>query len=135
LARRFSASNHFREIVVEAGLVEPLPLGYRSTGKGRSGRREISELVFHSLRHSAVTMLKAAGVSDFIAREIVGHESAGGFAPIHPSYDGRQTRCHAAVAGRDRHLKKDSQSGAALRRRVPFLKLPSGSVNGFHAPD
>jgi site-specific recombinase XerD len=28
------------------------------------------------LRHSAVTMLKAAGVSDFIAREIVGHESA-----------------------------------------------------------
>ena len=29
-----------------------------------------------SLRHSVVTMLKAAGVSDFIAREIVGHESA-----------------------------------------------------------
>jgi integrase len=28
------------------------------------------------LRHSAVTLLKAAGVSDFIAREIVGHESA-----------------------------------------------------------
>jgi hypothetical protein len=26
--------------------------------------------------NSAVTMLKAAGVSDFIAREIVGHESA-----------------------------------------------------------
>jgi integrase len=30
----------------------------------------------HSLRHSAVTMLKASGVSDALAREIVGHESA-----------------------------------------------------------
>ncbi len=39
-------------------------------------KREASEISFHSLRHSAVTMLKAAGVSDFIAREIVGHESA-----------------------------------------------------------
>ena len=74
--RTASLSNQFREILVEAGLVEPLLRGHRSTGKGRTGRREISELSFHSLRHSAVTMLKAAGVSDFIAREIVGHESA-----------------------------------------------------------
>src|SRR5262249_62177432 len=44
--------------------------------QGRSQAREASEISFHSLRHSAVTMLKAAGVSDFIAREIVGHESA-----------------------------------------------------------
>ena len=29
-----------------------------------------------ALRHSAVTMLKASGVSDVLAREIVGHESA-----------------------------------------------------------
>jgi integrase len=74
--RTASLSNQFREILVEAGLVEPLPRGHRSTGRGRSGAREPSELSFHSLRHSAVTMLKAAGVSDFIAREIVGHESA-----------------------------------------------------------
>jgi integrase len=69
-------SNQFREILVEAGLVQPLPRGHTSTGKGRSQAREASEISFHSLRHSAVTMLKAAGVSDFIAREIVGHESA-----------------------------------------------------------
>jgi integrase len=74
--RTASLSNQFREILVEAGLVEPLPRGHRSTGRGRSGARETSEISFHSLRHSAVTMLKAAGVSDFIAREIVGHESA-----------------------------------------------------------
>ena len=74
--RTASLSNQFREILVEAGLVQPLPRGHKSTGKGRSQAREASEISFHSLRHSAVTMLKAAGVSDFIARDIVGHESA-----------------------------------------------------------
>ena len=74
--RTASLSNQFREILVEAGLVQRLPRGHKSTGKGRDQAREASEISFHSLRHSAVTMLKAAGVSDFIAREIVGHESA-----------------------------------------------------------
>jgi len=74
--RTASLSNQFREILVEAGLVQPLARGHKSTGKGRNQAREASEISFHSLRHSAVTMLKAAGVSDFIAREIVGHESA-----------------------------------------------------------
>jgi integrase len=49
---------------------------FESTGKGRSQALEASEISFHSLRHSAVAMMKAAGVSDFVAREIVGHESA-----------------------------------------------------------
>jgi integrase len=73
--RTASLSNQCRNILVEAGLVEPLPRGHKSTGKGRNQAREASEISFHSLRHSAVTMLKAAGVSDFMAREIVGHES------------------------------------------------------------
>src|SRR5215831_563068 len=72
--RTNSLSNQFREIMADAGLVEPR--GHEKTKQGRSHAREPSELSFHSLRHSAVTMLKAAGVSDFIAREIVGHESA-----------------------------------------------------------
>src|SRR6266566_3551488 len=74
--RTASLSNQFREILVEAGLVQPLPRGHKSTGKGRSQAREASEISFHSLRHSAVTMLKASGVSDVLAREIVGHESS-----------------------------------------------------------
>jgi integrase len=74
--RTASLSNQFRDILVAAGLVEPRPRGHKSTGKGRNQAREASEISFHSLRHSAVTMLKAAGVSDFMAREIVGHESA-----------------------------------------------------------
>jgi integrase len=72
--RTGSLSNQFREILADAGLVAPR--GHEATGKGRSQAREPSEISFHSLRHSAVTMLKASGLSDFIAREIVGHESA-----------------------------------------------------------
>jgi integrase len=74
--RTASLSNQFRDILVAAGLVEPRPRGHKSTGKGRDQAREASEISFHSLRHSGVTMLKAASVSDFMAREIVGHESA-----------------------------------------------------------
>jgi integrase len=72
--RTGSLSNQFREILVEAGLVEPRVS--EATGKDRSGKRETSEISFHSLRHSAVTMLKASGLSDFVAREIVGHDTA-----------------------------------------------------------
>ena len=67
-------SNRFRDILVCAGLVEAR--SHKGTGKGRSHARQTSEISFHSLRHSAVTMLKASGVSDVLAREIVGHESA-----------------------------------------------------------
>lgn len=72
--RTGTLSNQFREILVTAGLVEPRT--HQSTGKGRGSSRETSELSFHSLRHSAVTFLKAAGVSDALAGEIIGHESA-----------------------------------------------------------
>jgi integrase len=67
-------SNQFRDILVEAGLVEPR--SYKKTTKGRACARESSEISFHSLRHSAVTLLKASGLSDVMAREIIGHESA-----------------------------------------------------------
>ncbi len=72
--RTGTLSNQFHEILVDAGLVEPR--SHAATGKGRSRTRETSELSFHSLRHSAVTLLKASGVSDAMARELVGHESA-----------------------------------------------------------
>ena len=68
--RTGTLSNQFREILVAAGLVEPRR--HQATKKGRSQARETSEISFHSLRHSAVTML----LSNVFAREIVGHESA-----------------------------------------------------------
>jgi integrase len=72
--RTGTLSNQFREFLVDAGLVEPRT--YENTGKGRSQSHKMGEISFHSLRHSAVTFLKAAGVSDALAREVVGHESA-----------------------------------------------------------
>jgi integrase len=72
--RTASLSNQFRDILAEAGLVEPR--GHQARKQGRAHTREASEISFHSLRHSAVTMLKASGLSDVFAREIVGHESA-----------------------------------------------------------
>lgn len=72
--RTGSLSNKFHELLVSAGLVEPR--GHEKTANGRDSTRASSEISFHSLRHSAVTFLKAAGVSDALAREVVGHESA-----------------------------------------------------------
>lgn len=69
-------SKRFSRLLYEAGLIPK-----RAKRKGRvenptPNRRTTSELGFHSFRHTATTMLKAAGVSDAITRSIVGHESA-----------------------------------------------------------
>lgn len=72
--RTGTLSNRFREILVSAGLAEPTT--HKSTGKLRDTARASAELSFHSLRHSAVTFLKAAGVTEALAMAIVGHDSA-----------------------------------------------------------
>jgi integrase len=74
--KKASRSKRFHRLLYEAGLIEK-----RGRRKGRvenpnPSRRTTSELGFHSFRHTATTMLKAAGVSDSVAKAIVGHESA-----------------------------------------------------------
>jgi integrase len=71
--RVVTLSNQFHALMAEAGLVEKRK--HDSTGKGRGAKREGGEISFHSLRHSTVTMLKKAGVSDALAQEIIGHDS------------------------------------------------------------
>lgn len=66
-------SNQFHSVMVKAGLVERRP--HQSMGKGRDARRTVSPISFHSLRYSAVSELKNAGVSEAIAMDLVGHES------------------------------------------------------------
>lgn len=65
-------SNQFRDILVEAGLAQPYTADSK---KGRSAARETINISFHSFRHTATSMLKAAGVSNSIAMQIIGHES------------------------------------------------------------
>ena len=71
--RAGNLSNQFHKLLVAAGLAEKR--SHHSTGKGRDASREQNEISFHSLRHTATTLLKAAGVSDAITREFIGHDS------------------------------------------------------------
>lgn len=64
-------SNQFRTILHSVGLAEKV----RHHRKTDDSPRQTSELSFHSLRHTTTTLLKSAGVSDSIARAIVGHNS------------------------------------------------------------
>ncbi len=68
-------SNGFRDLLADAGLVKE-GVSHEKKGEGRKVKRQVSVISFHSLRHSAVTFLKASGASDVLAREIVGHDSA-----------------------------------------------------------
>ncbi|MGD1088384.1 MAG: tyrosine-type recombinase/integrase [Verrucomicrobiota bacterium] len=67
-------SNQFYEILVAAGMAQTRT--HKSKGKGRDAKRQLNEISFHSLRHTATSLLKNAGVSDVVARDIIGHESA-----------------------------------------------------------
>jgi integrase len=70
-------SRQFGEILAAAGLIKPRSHhADELKRKGRSARRELTELSFHCLRHTAVSLLKNAGVSDAVAQDLVGHESA-----------------------------------------------------------
>jgi integrase len=71
--RSNTIGRQFSEILMEAGLIEHRT--HKGRGKGRDTRRDVGGLSFHCLRHTATSLLKNAGVSDVVAREIVGHES------------------------------------------------------------
>ncbi len=112
-------SRQFGEIHAAAGLAAPrthkaLPDG---AGKGRAGRRNVSEGTYHCLRHTLTSWLKNAGVSDAIARDLVGHESA------------EISRLYTHV---DDAAKRDELSGAVALKRpcgeeeeFPILSSPS----------
>lgn len=68
-------SQQFFDLLATANLV-PERLGKdEASGVGRKGRRQRNEITFHSLRHTATSLLKNAGVSEAVARDIIGHDS------------------------------------------------------------
>lgn len=67
-------SAQFFEIMVAAGLAKARK-NKQGNKQGRSAKRENNELSFHSLRHSATSILKNAGVSPAVVQEIIGHDS------------------------------------------------------------
>ena len=69
-------SRQFHEVLRSANMIKGGAATHKGTGKGRDVARERNRLSFHSLRHTATLLLKAAGVSEAVARDIIGHESA-----------------------------------------------------------
>ena len=106
-------SRQFHEILVEVGLAEPWT--HEATGKGRDTTRQIAELSFHSLRHSATTFLKAAGASEAVAMAIIGHDTAA----ISRGYTHLSTDdLRDAVDGLPDVTKTDARSPATLKKKV-----------------
>jgi integrase len=68
-------SRQFGDLLISAGVSDKRGHG-RSSGKGRAAARAISELSFHSLRHTATSLLKNAGISPAVVQDIIGHDSA-----------------------------------------------------------
>jgi len=68
-------SEGFRTVLADTGLAKPLPKNHASQGKGRGAARELSELSFHSLRHSFVSILKSVGANEAVAMALAGHET------------------------------------------------------------
>lgn len=66
-------SQQFHKILVVAGLAAPR--SKNATGQGHGKRRSLSAVSFHSLRHTATSLLKNAGVSEAVAMEIIGHNT------------------------------------------------------------
>lgn len=66
-------SQQFQTLLVTASMATERTKD--ETGKGRSLRRLVSEISFHSLRHTATSLLKNAGVPEAVAMDIIGHDS------------------------------------------------------------
>jgi integrase len=71
--RAASLSNQFVSLLAQAGLRENQT--HKSRGIGRSAKRRASKLSFHSLRHTAVSLLKEAGIPQATVQELIGHDS------------------------------------------------------------
>ena len=70
------STKFYDEILAPAGLVTARPKAEaKKHGAGRSAKRQVSELSFHSLRHTFTTWLKSGGASNALAQMIVGHDS------------------------------------------------------------
>lgn len=74
--RTETLSGQFAALVADAGFgIYDKNKKIKDNGEGRGARRATGNLTFHSLRHTSTSALKNAGVSDVVAREIIGHDS------------------------------------------------------------
>ena len=113
--RVVSLSNQFGEILVAAGLSKPRYEGksHLSRGIGRNAKREGTDISFHSLRHTAVSLLKDAGVPDSVVMALVGHDTV-------------------AMSQRYTHVGKEALENAASK--MPDLAAKPQPLQPFPSP-
>jgi integrase len=92
--RSRTLSNQFADLLAQAGLRDKAP--HRSKGKGRDAKRSSNGLSFHALRHTAVSLLKDAGIPEAAVMELVGHDSEAMSA--HYTYVGTEALAKAVAA-------------------------------------
>jgi integrase len=92
--RTGNLSNQFADLLALVGLREANDRV--GTGKGRSARRTSNELSFHSIRHTAVSLLKDAGIPEAVVMEMIGHDSESMSA--HYTHVGQEALEKAAAA-------------------------------------
>jgi integrase len=69
-------SNDFYALVLSpCGLVPVRQRSNGTTGRGKEAERQLNRVSFHSFRYSFVSLLKATGGSQTVARELAGHSS------------------------------------------------------------
>lgn len=73
-------SNQFTKILEHAGLREKTT--HQKKGQGRSAKRQAMQLSFHSLRHTAVSLMHEAGIPAASVQALIGHDSEA----VHQAY-------------------------------------------------
>jgi integrase len=71
--RTVTLSNQFTDLLAQVGLREKRT--HEGRGIGRDSRRAESLLSYHCLRHTAVSLLKDAGIPQAVVQELIGHDS------------------------------------------------------------
>lgn len=65
-------SNEFYQILAACGLV---PARSHKAKEGKAGPRQVTPVSFHCLRHTFISLLRATGGSQAVAKELAGHGS------------------------------------------------------------
>jgi len=122
-------SNQFASLLSQAGLREKV--AHRKThGEGRGVGSSTGGLSFHCLRHTAVSLLKEAGIPAAVVMELVGHDSKA--MSDHYTHVGSESlRKTSAVSSRSPLPARIALSTGALSFKPAFLSAASSEAVNF----